>query len=36
MYEVEVSVNGKVMGRGSGTSKSNAEREAARDALKKI
>ncbi len=36
MYEVEVSVNGKVMGRGSGTSKSNAEREAARDVLKKI
>ena len=35
-YEVEVTVNGKVMGRGSGTSKALAEREAARDALKKI
>lgn len=35
-YEVEVEVNGVVMGRGSGTSKANAEREAARDALKKI
>ncbi len=35
-YEVEVEVNGVVMGRGSGTSKAAAEREAARDALKKI
>lgn len=36
IYEVEVEINGKVMGRGSGTSKAAAEREAARDALKKI
>jgi len=36
VYEVEVEINGKVMGRGSGSSKANAEREAARDALKKI
>ncbi|MCB9110761.1 MAG: ribonuclease III [Anaerolineales bacterium] len=36
MYEVEVEINGKVMGRGSGSSKANAEREAARDALKKL
>lgn len=36
VYEVEVEINGKVMGRGSGTSKAAAEREAARDALKKI
>lgn len=35
-YEVEVEINGVVMGRGSGTSKANAEREAAKDALKKI
>ncbi|GAB4399025.1 MAG: ribonuclease III [Anaerolineales bacterium] len=35
-YEVEVTVNGNVMGRGSGSSKATAEREAARDALKKI
>ena len=36
MYEVDVEINGKVMGRGSGSSKANAEREAARDALKKL
>ncbi len=36
VYEVEVTINGKFMGRGSGSSKANAEREAARDALKKI
>lgn len=36
IYEVEVTVNGKVMGRGSGSSKSAAEREAARDALSKL
>jgi ribonuclease III len=36
MYEVEVTVNGKVMGWGSGSSKAAAEREAARDALKNI
>ena len=36
VYDVEVEINGVVMGRGSGTSKANAEREAARDALKKI
>lgn len=36
VYEVEVTINGVVMGRGSGTSKAAAEREAARDALKKI
>lgn len=35
-YEVEVTVNGNVMGRGSGSSKATAEREAARDALKKM
>jgi ribonuclease-3 len=35
-YEVEVEINGKVVGRGSGSSKAAAEREAARDALKKI
>ena len=35
-YEVEVEVAGEVKGRGTGSSKSNAEREAARDALKKI
>lgn len=35
-YEVEVEINGVVMGRGTGSSKSAAEREAARDALKKI
>ena len=35
-YEVEVEINGVVVGRGSGSSKSTAEREAARDALKKI
>jgi dsRNA-specific ribonuclease len=31
-----VEINGVVVGRGSGSSKSAAEREAARDALKKI
>lgn len=36
MYEVEVTVNGQVMGRGNGSSKAAAEREAARNALKKI
>jgi ribonuclease-3 len=36
VYEVEVEVNGQVMGRGSGSSKAIAEREAAREALKKI
>lgn len=36
IYEVEVEINGVVVGRGSGSSKSTAEREAARDALKKI
>lgn len=36
MYEVEVTINSVVMGRGSGSSKANAEREAARDALKHI
>lgn len=35
-YEVEVEINGVAMGRGSGSSKSAAEREAAREALKKI
>ncbi|MCQ3937397.1 MAG: ribonuclease III [Chloroflexi bacterium] len=35
-YEVEVEIAGEVRGRGSGSSKANAEREAARDALKKI
>jgi ribonuclease-3 len=36
MYEVEVEINGEVKGRGSGTSKALAEREAARDALSKL
>lgn len=36
IYDVEVEVNGKVLGRGTGSSKANAEREAAKDALKKI
>lgn len=36
VYVVEVEINGVVMGRGSGSSKAAAEREAARDALKKI
>ena len=36
IYVVEVAINGVVVGRGSGSSKSAAEREAARDALKKI
>ena len=36
IYEVEVEINGVVVGRGSGSSKSTAERDAARDALKKI
>jgi len=36
VYEVEVLINGVVMGRGSGSSKAAAEREAARDALKKL
>lgn len=36
VYEVEVEVNGAVLGRGSGSSKAIAEREAAREALKKI
>ena len=36
IYEVEVEVAGQILGRGIGTSKSLAEREAARDALKKI
>lgn len=35
-YEVEVEIDGKVLGRGSGSSKAAAEREAARDALKKL
>lgn len=35
-YEVEVEINGVVVGRGTGSSKAAAEREAARDALKKI
>lgn len=35
-YEVEAEINGAVMGRGSGSSKSAAEREAAREALKKL
>lgn len=35
-YEVEVTINGKVMGRGIGSSKAAAEQEAARDALKKL
>lgn len=35
-YEVELEINGMVMGRGSGSSKAAAEREAARDALKKL
>ena len=35
-YDVEVEVNGNIMGQGTGTSKANAEREAARDALKKL
>lgn len=36
IYEVEVEINGVVLGRGTGSSKAAAEREAARDALKKI
>lgn len=36
IYEVEVEVNGVVKGRGVGSSKAAAEREAARDALKKL
>ena len=36
VYEVEVEINGKVMGRGSGSSKAAAEQEAARDALSKL
>lgn len=36
VYEVEVTINGVVMGRGSGSSKAAAEREAASDALKKL
>ena len=35
-YEVEVEVAGEVKGRGTGSSKANAEREAARDALKRL
>lgn len=35
-YEVDVEINGVVMGRGSGSSKAAAEQEAARDALKKF
>jgi len=35
IYEVEVEINGKVIGRGTGSSKANGEREAAADALKK-
>lgn len=35
-YDMEVEINGEVKGRGSGSSKSNAEREAARDALKNL
>lgn len=35
-YEVEVEIAGEIKGRGTGTSKAAAEREAARDALKKI
>jgi ribonuclease-3 len=36
IYEVEAEINGKVVGRGSGSSKAAAEREAARDALKRL
>lgn len=35
-YDVEAEIAGQVKGRGTGSSKANAEREAARDALKKI
>ena len=35
-YEVEVEIAGEVKGRGLGSSKANAEREAAKDALKNI
>lgn len=36
IFEVEVEIAGKVIGRGSGSSKSNAERAAAKDALDKF
>jgi len=36
IYEVEVLINGVIKGRGVGSSKANAEREAARDALKNL
>ena len=35
-YEMEVEIAGEVRGRGTGSSKANAEREAAKDALKNI
>ncbi|MCZ2126417.1 MAG: ribonuclease III [Anaerolineales bacterium] len=36
VYDVEAEINGKIVGRGSGSSKSAAERESARDALKNL
>ncbi len=35
-FDVEVSVNGQVVGRGTGTSKKRAEQDAARDALEQL
>ena len=35
-FEVQVELNGKVVGKGAGTSKKRAEQEAARDALKNL
>ncbi len=35
-FEVEVSLNGEVVGKGSGSSKKRAEQDAAKDALKKL
>jgi ribonuclease-3 len=36
VFEIEVEIAGEVKGRGSGTSKSNAEHAAAKDALKNL
>lgn len=35
-FDVEVSLNGKVVGRGSGSSKKRAEQDAARDAIEML
>lgn len=36
IYSVQAEINGKIIGRGSGTSKANAEREAAKNALENL